>query len=220
MSSMMKYSRQNPSPRYTAMLNLYRTLHADGERARGFSPEETYPGISLLPNLARVKALIEATGATSILDYGCGKGVAYELSPLNVSGVGRIESVLDYWDVDTVHCYDPCYVPYSKLPEEQFDGVIASDVLEHCPEEDIDWIVRELFGFARRFVFASVSCVPAKTHLPDGQNAHITLFPGPWWRDRFAAAAGDSGIEWLVLSLEQLQQPGPPQYVQNEYASR
>ena len=74
-----------------------------------------------------------------------------------IPGAGEHESVLDYWDLDEVYRYDPCYAPYSRLPEGRFDGVIATDVLEHCPEEDLPWIVGEMFSYAQRFVFASVA---------------------------------------------------------------
>jgi hypothetical protein len=102
--------------------------------------------------------------------------------------------------VDSVHCYDPCHAPYSTLPTERFDGVITTDVLEHCPEEDLDWIIGELFGFARKFVFASIAAYPALTHLPNGENAHCTVRPTGWWRERFQAAAGrGEPVPWTIV---------------------
>jgi hypothetical protein len=65
--------------------------------------------------------------------------------------------------------------PFSALPEGRFDGVVCTDVLEHCPEEDLPWIVGELFGYARLFVFANVACYPAAKKLPNGENAHCTI---------------------------------------------
>jgi len=37
-------------------------------------------------------------------------------------------------------------------------------------------------------VFASVACYPAKTTLPNGENAHCTVRPLDWWRQIFEAA--------------------------------
>ncbi len=82
-----------------------------------------------------------------------------------------------------MRCYDPGYPPYAALPEGKFDGVISTDVLEHCPEEDMPWIVAELFACATRFVFANVACFPARKRLPNGQNAHCTVRPLKWWRE-------------------------------------
>jgi len=165
---------------------LYRRLHAEGEARLGLLPEQTYPGVSLLPHVAKIKQMIDQTGARTVLDYGCGKGQQYDATDLEVPGVGRIDSILDYWDIDHVHCYDPCVPRYDRLPDESADGVVATDVLEHCPEEDVAWIVAEMYSRARRFVFASIACYPAKTHLPNGENAHCTIRPAEWWNDVFA----------------------------------
>jgi len=211
----MNFDRQNPSPRYQKMLTLYRELHGSGERFMGLTAEETYPGVSILPHLARIKELIAATGAATLLDYGCGKGMQYELRSFEVPGAGVQDSIIDYWDLDEVACYDPCYPPYSKLPEEKFDGVICTDVLEHCPEEDIPWIVDELFGYARRFVFASIACYPAKSRLPNGENAHCTIRPLEWWRDVFAGVArSHPGVAWkLYVEVKASAGPGEERIV-------
>jgi hypothetical protein len=197
----MTYSRQSPSPRYLEMMALYRQLHRDGEPQLGLKGVETYPGVSLLPHLARIKALIERTGARSVLDYGCGKGMQYELTNIEVPGVGRCASVVDYWDLDEISCYDPCHPPHSTLPAGRYDGVISTDVLEHCTAEDLPWIVGEMFGYAQRFVYASVACYPARTHLPNGENAHITVQPLTWWESLFETVARNQpGVIWTLCA--------------------
>src|SRR5471030_9391 len=72
-SQAMSYTRNNPSANYRRMVSLYRELHTHGERVLGLSPDETYPGISMLPHTKRIKELIDQTGARTVLDYGCGK---------------------------------------------------------------------------------------------------------------------------------------------------
>lgn len=185
----MTYNRQNPSPRYNNLIQQYRTLHTEGEKFLGLPAAQTFPGQSLLPQAERIKALIEKTGAKTILDYGSGKGLQYQ--PLKLQGPqGKAwNSVQEYWQVQTITCYDPCYQPFSALPTGQFDGVISTDVLEHCPEEDIDWILQEIFSYATRFVFANVACYPAKKRLPTGENAHITVYPKPWWEEKILITA-------------------------------
>ena len=185
----MNYSRDNPSPRYIELQALYRAMHEQGEVFLCVPPEETFPGKSLPPQAARIKRLIEQTGAQTLLDYGSGKGLQY--GPINFKdGTGRHwPSIIDYWDIDEVVCYDPCYAPFSRLPEGRFDGVISTDVLEHCPEQDVEWIVDELFGYATRFVFANVACYPAQKRLPNGENAHCTIKPAEWWVDILGEAS-------------------------------
>ncbi len=193
------HSRQSPSPRYQALIEQYRNMHREGEKFLGLTPEETFPGEKLLPQVIRIKRLVERTSAQTILDYGSGKGQLYQKNPVLIPQVGSRPSIQTYWDVREIRCYDPSYEPFSTLPEEQFDGVICTDVLEHCPEEDIPWILDELFGYARRFVFANAACYPARKHLPNGENAHCTIREPAWWRERLReTAARHPGVLWEV----------------------
>jgi|SRR5688572_26447536 len=194
------FSRANPSPRYLELIQLYRRLHREGELRLGLSGEQTYPGISLLPHVHRIKRLIVSTGAKTILDYGCGKGHQYDPVPIRIPDDRTWDSVIDYWDVDEVCCYDPCYERYCKLPQGEFDGVISTDVLEHCPEQDVPWVVGEMFGYARKFVFANVASYPALTTLPNGENAHCTVRPPDWWEAVFRRAGNSrAGVTWKLM---------------------
>ena len=177
---------------------MYREMHLQGERFLGIPAEHTFPGLSLPAQAPRIKRLVELTDAANILDYGSGKGRQYELSFQLPDGT-RIENIRDYWGVNFVQCYDPSYPPFSELPAGEFEGVISTDVLEHCPEEDIPWIVQEMFGFAERFVFANVACFPAKKRLPNGENAHCTIKPVEWWSEILdGIAARHPGLVWEV----------------------
>jgi len=210
----MPFGRTNPSPRYRELVELYRRMHLEGERFLNLPPQKVFSGFELHRHVPRVRRLIALTGAASILDYGSGKGQQYE-GPVRLADGASFDNVQDYWDVDFVHCYDPSYPPFSKLPAERFDGVVSTDVLEHCPEEDVEWIVGEIFGFARRFVFANVACFPAKKRLPTGENAHCTVKPLAWWSDLVTrVAAGHPGVLWEFWI--ETQEPGPdgPQYAE------
>ncbi len=176
------YTQENPSARYKELLSQYKQLHIEGEKSLGLAPENTFPGQSLPPHAPSIKRLIDATGARTILDYGSGKGKQYQPRPLNIEGEDRqYTGIQEYWGVDSITCYDPCYEPYSQLPTDKFDGVISTDVLEHCPEDDVEWIIDGLFSFSKLFVFGNIACYPAKKHLPNGENAHCTIKPGEWW---------------------------------------
>lgn len=185
-----EYSRNHPSPRYQELSSLYRQMHEQGETFLDLRPEETFPGQSLPPQAARIKRLIDLTGARRILDYGSGKGLQYQARDITLPDVpGTWPSVQDYWDVESIHCYDPAYTPFSELPRGAFDGVISTDVLEHCPEEDMPWILDEIFSYARKFVFANVACYPAKKRLPTGENAHCTIKDMDWWVEQIEQVA-------------------------------
>lgn len=185
-----KYTRENPSARYRELLQQYQQLHTDGEKTLGLAPEDTFPGQSLPAQAPMIKRLIDATNAKSILDYGSGKGKQYHPRAIRIEGdLTQYASIQEYWGVEEITCYDPCYAPFNQLPETQFDGVVSTDVLEHCPEEDVEWIIDGLFAFSKKFVFGNIACYPAKKHLPNGENAHCTIKPGQWWVEYIQQAA-------------------------------
>lgn len=216
----MAYSRESPSPRYRELVALYRTMHLEGERFLAIPPEDTFPGASLPPQVTRIKRLIDATGATSILDYGSGKGRQYDLRDVRLPDGRVVPSIADHWNVDYVHCFDPSYPPFSKTPEGKFDGVISTDVLEHCPEEDVPWIVDEIFGYATKFVFANVACYPARKRLPTGENAHCTILPPHWWAEVVGSvAARHADLEWEFWIQNREDGPGGPRLVESRIGS-
>ncbi len=175
------YSRGNPSPRYRELLSLYERMHREGNTGQAKSPHDTYTGGSLRPHLPAIRALARRTGTKSMLDYGSGKGMLYKQRNLVLPSGEIIPSVAEYLGVEKIVCFDPGVPEYSSFPLEKFDGVVSTDVLEHCPEEDIPWIVDEIFGAAKKFVFANVASYPAMKTLPNGENAHCTQRSPAWW---------------------------------------
>jgi hypothetical protein len=201
-----KYTRAAPSPRYRRLLEQYRTMHLYGETRLGIPPEQTFPGTSLPKEAPRIKEFIVRTGAKTLLDYGSGKGQQYWPRRMNDAAEGvEYPDIKSYWGVADVRCYDPGFAPFAELPMGRFDGVICTDVLEHCPEEDIPWILRELFSFASKFVYANVACFAARKTLPSGGNAHCTIRPTKWWGEQIADAARSNAAalyEFRLLYLK------------------
>ena len=142
--------------------------------------------------------LAQRTKAKSVLDYGSGKGCLYGETDLELPDGEVIPSVKRFWGVEELTLYDPGVQEHSKRPTGQFDGVVSTDVLEHIPEEDIGWVLRECFAFANRFVYMNIASYPAKKELPNGWNAHVTIKSPDWWRQRIEqAAAGWSGKAYV-----------------------
>lgn len=191
------YSREEPSPRYRKLIQLYRRMHVEGDKTIGMPSERTFAGGSVLRHVKEVKKLIDDTGAQTLLDYGAGKGHQYAWRDVELPDGSRIESLRAYWGVRELAMYDPGYEPLSRLPSGTFDGVICTDVLEHCPAEDLPWIVDEVFGFARRFVYLTIASYGAIKTLPNGENAHCTVRPPDWWRGLLhGIAARHPGIRY------------------------
>ena len=175
------HSRGNPSSMYLESINLYKTIHNEGEKARDLHSEDIYPGYSLIQWIKDIKKLIDTTNSEDILDYGSGKGNQYAV-PVQSSDGKQWRNIQEYWNVDEIYCFDPGYESFNQLPKTSFDGVVATDVLEHCPVEDMRWILEEIFSFSNKFVFANIACYPARTTLPNSKNAHCTILPAAWWK--------------------------------------
>ncbi|HKZ43150.1 MAG TPA: hypothetical protein VJ044_19485, partial [Candidatus Hodarchaeales archaeon] len=58
------------------------------------------------------------------------------------------------------------------------------DVLEHVPEEEIDEVLKEIFEYAQKFVFLSISTKLADKKFPDGENVHVCVKPPDWWLEK------------------------------------
>jgi hypothetical protein len=178
---MISYSRASPSKKYRELVALYQQMHREGIPRQNVSPEELYLGKSLVGHLPNIRSLVQQTGARSLLDYGSGKGRVYWQRDIRLASGEVIPSIQEYLGVDRIVCYDPAVAEHSVFPAERFDGVISTDALEHCPEQDLPWILEEIFAAARRFVYANVASYPALKFLPNGENAHSTQRPANWW---------------------------------------
>lgn len=194
------YTRQQPSPRYQELISQYQHMHVHG--AHGVSAQEMFAGSHLPPQAGRIAGFIKHTGAQTLLDYGCGKGILYRANTIN-TGAQSFPSLQAFWGLKAITLYDPAFPPYMALPKGTFDIVIATDVLEHCPEEDVPWILGELFSYANKFVFANIACYPAKKTLPNGENAHCTVRPASWWKAHIdALAAAHPQLEYQFVVTE------------------
>jgi hypothetical protein len=181
----MYYSRNSPSPRYTELLHKYNILHAEGDTVNKIAAEKTFDGRSLKPHVSELLSIIRGSEAKSVLDYGCGKANGHDKFEMTMPNGGILRGLKEIWGVSEIGLYDPGYAPHNTLPTKTYDGAICTDVLEHCPEEDIDWILSEIFGFADKFVFCTIALYPASKTFSDGVNVHITLKNIGWWLDKF-----------------------------------
>ncbi len=180
------YSADNPSPRYRQILDYYRLMHRNGFSRRvgsevvHVSPEDAFSGRDLTRYAYSIRGLVRATKSVSLLDYGSGKGKQYS-EEFRRGDKLIAASLHDFWKMREITCYDPAINRTFLSEKHQFDGVIASNVIDYIPEEDLGWVIEVLFSRARKFVFCNVADFPAPFSLPNGENARITRKPRQWW---------------------------------------
>jgi hypothetical protein len=111
-----------------------------------------------------VSAIVEGTGAKTLLDYGCGS-------------MQNLKKVLD---CDVMYLgYDPAIPEFSV--KEPCDLVVCIDVLEHIEPELLDNVLDDLLMLTGKWGFFTVHTGPAKKVLSDGRNAHLIQKPAEWW---------------------------------------
>lgn len=105
----------------------------------------------------------------SIVDFGCGQSRLVEMVARHVGARAAR--------------YDPAIEGCSVKPEGRFDLLLNTDVLEHVPLAEIDALLAEMRAMADHALFI-IDLRPAATILPNGENAHCSLYPADWWRAR------------------------------------
>jgi hypothetical protein len=128
-------------------------------------------GTSSVKYLRYLRPEIALLRPKSILDYGCGQSIFLDC--------------LDLGDEVELLRYDPAIPAYGKLPRHKADLLVTIDVLEHIEEADLDRVMSEMRAAAREAIIV-IDTKPAKHTLPDGRNAHVSLHPHDWWRERLS----------------------------------
>lgn len=124
-------------------------------------------GSSARKHADKVHQVASAQGVKTILDFGCGTGT------LAAALKGKGYKITQF---------DPAIPEFSHLPEQQFDMVCCIDVMEHVEEEYVQEVINLILDKATKVVYFYIACRPAKAILPDGRNAHITLYPALKWQ--------------------------------------
>ena len=137
------------------------------EQAKLYHQEDKiWQGTSIINYIPKINQIIKDKDIKTILDYGCGKAKHHPKE----------------WKAIK---YDPAIQEYQSKPQDKYDLVISTDVLEHIPVENLKQTIEEIFGYSNKWVFVSVCCRKAEAILPNGYNAHATIESAKWWRDLF-----------------------------------
>ncbi|MBI3317997.1 MAG: hypothetical protein HYZ90_02465 [Candidatus Omnitrophica bacterium] len=104
----------------------------------------------------------------AVLEYGCGQSALHKT--IGPEGIRWVR-------------YDPAIPSLSDLTITRCDLVINTDVMEHIPEQDVDDVLAHIRSFSEN-VFFNIATRPAKEILPNGENAHCTVWSSDQWLNR------------------------------------
>lgn len=131
----------------------------------------------LYQHVGRIEQLVQVTGAKRVLDFGAADGKEYDARVVELPGQAGKRTVVDFWGVEVVHCYDPAQATFCNVPRSSFDGVLCLNLLEYCPGSHATSVVNELFSLATGFVFVAVG--------PDAPHPRVAQA----WLDVMASAS-------------------------------
>ncbi len=140
---------------------------------------DVFGGMTLAKFADQIVPLIRFHNARSILDYGSGKGQAWEENAALKALKAERHVIL----------YDPGVEALSARPTGIFAAVLCIDVVEHIPEDEIAETLSDVFRYATAVVIATFCPRGSKKKLPStGQDVHITQKPREWWERKFSEA--------------------------------
>jgi len=124
-------------------------------------------GVSVLKHLKVINEMYLKTGSSSLLDYGCGKGLLAKNVPFPI------------WE------YDPAIEGKDKPPRAA-DFVVCVDVLEHIEPEYLDTTLKDIARCLLKVGYFIINTQPAVKLLPDGRNTHLIQKGKYWWENEIS----------------------------------
>jgi len=171
MSLMTKLSTE-----YYELVDEYKKLHSD---------PTMFPGKSTLKYAHYIKSIIRDNKCKTLLDYGSGKGYLYD-GDSSYCKENLDKPLHKFWNLSSFRCYDPGVPEFSKLPmdDEKFDIVVAVDVMEHIPTQDLEFVLDErIMNFGNKAVFLNIACYEALKTFSNGKNVHVAVHEPNYWLD-------------------------------------
>ena len=129
-----------------------------------------------------IRQLISDQHFTSVLDYGCGDG------SLRRAIMHDPPACLTRFDE-----YDPGVISKETCPDRMYDLVVCRDVLEHVEPEYLSVVISHLYILTNKMCWCQIAYIPAPAILPDGRNAHLSLYTPYEWAQRLAQH------DWAVI---------------------
>ena len=136
--------------------------------------------------LTYVKNYVNKNPGCNILDYGCGQAVHWHANVnMTIDGQKVSKTMMQYLhrNVSGFFRYDPCHPVYNKRPTGKFDCVVATDVVEHIPKEELPYVLQHIDDCTAHDgkVFFTIPDTESQGHFMDGENMHCTIMEKEKW---------------------------------------
>ena len=89
----------------------------------------------------------------------------------------------------TVSWYDLFLLLETGRSKKPIADVVSTEVLDYLPDEDVPWVLDELFRSARRKVAVTVTTAPRTSVLDHGIHVSHRPRPESWWVAQLEAAS-------------------------------
>ena len=169
------------------MKNLYDKEYFEDGIAVGVSLYTNYQWMPELtiPMCCELKERLPLRKGQKILDFGCAKGFmvkAFCLLGLDAYGYDLSEYAVSQAPSDVRDKV------FNEVPNLDFDWVIAKDVLEHVPYNEIHGILEDMPG-QQLFIVVPLGR-EGRFNVPayELDTTHIIKEPLEWWRDKIERA--------------------------------
>ncbi|MFZ1745783.1 MAG: ELM1/GtrOC1 family putative glycosyltransferase [Nitrospirales bacterium] len=81
--------------------------------------------------------------------------------------------------------YDLCRQPPDSMPAQKYDIVYSADELQHIPDEDIPWILEEMFSLANSLVFVRIQAEEPGNIIARNPHSCGVQRNFEWWVSHF-----------------------------------
>jgi len=176
------FTADRPSAQYTSLLTRLRQSRASQDT----SGQQAVCSQASAKKPEGLQSLIEKTEPETLLEYCFADVTAAE----PIAGQDSI----------TVTQYDPVDTSGDERLDDCYDGVVCMEALNYIPDEDVPWVIEDLFGRARQFIYVVIDNAPREKRLADGTCLHSRPRDLNWWQNGFKKAAGrHPRVQWKLV---------------------
>ncbi len=126
--------------------------------------------------------------------------------------------------LDTIRHLDPVTEQdaVAELSSQDFDAVVCEDLLECIPDDDMPWLLEQLFTFAGRLLYCRVDEAPARARRAGMPGQRPWQRTREWWHYQFETVARHHPhVRWRVRFVKRgLRARGPSIIEGNETRQR